>query len=52
MTSNGGVLPDSRIEALPGASMLSGPAAGVTARMRGRRGTGFPNLITYDMGGT
>ncbi|HEY5827336.1 MAG: hydantoinase/oxoprolinase family protein [Hyphomicrobiaceae bacterium] len=52
MTSNGGVLPDSRIEALPVVSMLSGPAAGVTAACAVGAAAGFPNLIAYDMGGT
>jgi N-methylhydantoinase A len=52
MTSNGGVLPDSRIEALPVVSMLSGPAAGVTAACAIGAAAGFANLIAYDMGGT
>ena len=52
MTSNGGVLPDRRIEELPALSMLSGPAAGVNAACFVGKATGFANLITYDMGGT
>jgi N-methylhydantoinase A len=52
MTSNGGVLPDGRIEALPVVSMLSGPAAGVTAACAVGAAAGFPDLIAYDMGGT
>ena len=52
MTSNGGVLPDRRIEELPALSMLSGPAAGVNAACFVGKATGFRNLITYDMGGT
>jgi N-methylhydantoinase A len=52
MTSNGGVLRDSRIEALPVVSMLSGPAAGVTAACAIGAAAGFANLIAYDMGGT
>src|SRR5579871_1930352 len=52
MTSNGGALPAERIEALPILSMLSGPAAGVIAASFVGRATGFPDVITYDMGGT
>lgn len=52
MTSSGGVLPDRRVEALPALSMLSGPAAGVIAARFIGKAAGFPNLITYDMGGT
>src|SRR5262249_9326486 len=52
MTSNGGVLPDRRVEALPVASMLSGPAAGVTAARAVGAAAGFANVIAYDMGGT
>jgi N-methylhydantoinase A len=52
MTSNGGTLPADRIEALPILSMLSGPAAGVTAAGFVGSAAGFPDLITYDMGGT
>ncbi len=52
MTSNGGTLPDRRIEALPVVSMLSGPAAGVTAARVVGATAGFANVIAYDMGGT
>ena len=52
MTSNGGTLPAERIEALPILSMLSGPAAGVIAASFVGHATGFPDVITYDMGGT
>lgn len=52
MTSNGGVLPDARIESLPVLSMLSGPAAGVIAARYIGQSTGYQNVITYDMGGT
>ena len=52
MTSNGGVLPAERIEALPALSMLSGPAAGVIAAAWLGRQADYPDLITYDMGGT
>src|SRR5262249_58718659 len=52
MTSNGGALPDRRIEALPVLSMQSGPAAGVIAARFLGPAAGFANVITYDMGGT
>jgi N-methylhydantoinase A len=52
MTSNGGSLPSSRVEALPVLSMLSGPAAGVIAASFIGQASGHPNLITCDMGGT
>lgn len=52
MTSNGGSLPASRVEALPVLSMLSGPAAGVIAASAIGEAAGYPNLITCDMGGT
>jgi N-methylhydantoinase A len=52
MTSNGGTLPATRIEALPVLSMLSGPAAGVIAASFVGSIAGFPNVITCDMGGT
>ena len=52
MTSNGGTLPDRRIEALPVLSMQSGPAAGVIAARFLGQAAGFANVITYDMGGT
>src|SRR5262249_60757743 len=52
MTSNGGALPDRRIEALPVLSMQSGPAAGgIAARFLGQA-AGFCHVLTYDMGGT
>lgn len=52
MTSNGGSLPASRVEALPILSMLSGPAAGVIAASAIGAAAGCPDLITCDMGGT
>ncbi len=52
MTSNGGILPAERIEALPALSMLSGPAAGVIAAAYLGEQAGYRDVITYDMGGT
>jgi N-methylhydantoinase A len=52
MTSNGGSLPATRVEALPALSMLSGPAAGVIAASRIGSAAGYPDVITCDMGGT
>ena len=52
MTSNGGSLPASRMEAMPVLSMLSGPAAGVIAACHVGAGANYRDLITCDMGGT
>jgi N-methylhydantoinase A len=52
MTSNGGSLPASRVEAMPVLSMLSGPAAGVIAAAHVGPACGRSDLITCDMGGT
>jgi N-methylhydantoinase A len=52
MTSNGGSLPATRVEAMPILSMLSGPAAGVIAAAYVGSAAGCANLITCDMGGT
>src|SRR5262249_4539198 len=52
MTSNGGSLPASRVEAMPVLSMLSGPAAGVIAAAHVGSACGSADLITCDMGGT
>lgn len=52
MTSSGGTLPDNQIEKLPILSMLSGPAAGVIASQFVGGSSGYPNIITCDMGGT
>jgi len=52
MTSNGGVSTAERAMRLPVATVLSGPAGGVAAAVRLGEQRGFPNLITYDMGGT
>jgi N-methylhydantoinase A len=52
MTSNGGVATASRAKQLPVATVLSGPAGGVTAAVHLGRLRGEQNLITCDMGGT
>jgi N-methylhydantoinase A len=50
--SNGGVAPASQARALPIASVLSGPAAGVTAACAVARQVGLQDFISLDMGGT
>ncbi len=52
MTSNGGTMPAAHIAEFPVHSMLSGPAAGVIGAAHVGRASGYPDLITYDMGGT
>ncbi|MEC7762834.1 MAG: hydantoinase/oxoprolinase family protein [Pseudomonadota bacterium] len=52
MQSNGGVLSFDTASALPARTILSGPAAGVTAAIDIGAKAGFDNLITLDMGGT
>jgi N-methylhydantoinase A len=52
MTSNGGSLPATRVEAMPILSMLSGPAGGVIAAAHVGEAANCPDLITCDMGGT
>jgi N-methylhydantoinase A len=52
MQSNGGMatFPASAKKAV--ATVLSGPAGGITASVQTSRTTGLTNLITFDMGGT
>ena len=52
MQSNGGMMSAATVRDLPLNTVLSGPAAGVIAATRIGAEEGFPNLITYDMGGT
>ncbi|MUZ65373.1 hydantoinase/oxoprolinase family protein [Agrobacterium vitis] len=50
--SNGGLLSLQTVEDLPVLTCLSGPAAGVIGAAALGMASGYPNLITYDVGGT
>ena len=50
--SNGGVMGVQTASEVPVRTALSGPAAGVIAGAHIARTSGFPNVITCDMGGT
>jgi N-methylhydantoinase A/oxoprolinase/acetone carboxylase beta subunit len=52
MTSAGGLLPAVDAAELPAALLLSGPAGGVRAGAAVAQANGFPDAITFDMGGT
>jgi N-methylhydantoinase A/oxoprolinase/acetone carboxylase beta subunit len=52
MTSSGGLLPVADAAELPAALLLSGPAGGVRAGAAAAIANGFPDAITFDMGGT
>jgi N-methylhydantoinase A len=52
MQSNGGMATFPAASRRAVTTVLSGPAGGVTAGALGARDSGFPNLITFDMGGT
>lgn len=52
MTSAGGLLPVTTAAELPAALLLSGPAGGVRAGAAAAVANGFPDAITFDMGGT
>ncbi|HEY4377450.1 MAG TPA: hydantoinase/oxoprolinase family protein [Acidimicrobiales bacterium] len=52
MTSAGGLLPIGRGADQPVALLLSGPAGGVRAAAAVAEASGFPDAITFDMGGT
>jgi N-methylhydantoinase A len=52
MQSNGGMSTFAGASSKAVATLLSGPAGGVTAGAYACRMTGFPNIITFDMGGT
>ncbi len=52
MQSNGGMANFSTSAAKAVATVLSGPAGGVTAGVQVARATGVQNLVTFDMGGT
>jgi N-methylhydantoinase A len=52
MQSNGGMATFAAAAQHAVATVLSGPAGGVAAGVQACRMTGYPNVITFDMGGT
>lgn len=52
MSSAGGLVPLERAAELPAALLLSGPAGGVAAAAEVALACGFPDAVTFDMGGT
>ncbi len=52
MTSAGGLLPVADAAELPAALLLSGPAGGVRAAAAVAVANGFPDALSFDMGGT
>jgi len=52
MTSAGGLAPIERSAELPASLLLSGPAGGVRAAAAIAASCGFPDAVTFDMGGT
>ncbi len=52
MQSNGGVISTEAARTLAARTALSGPAGGVVGSSELARMAGFPNAITFDMGGT
>ncbi|HVG51258.1 MAG TPA: hydantoinase/oxoprolinase family protein [Xanthobacteraceae bacterium] len=52
MRSNGGVMPPEVATEKPVAMMESGPVGGIIASARVGQTLGFPNVISFDMGGT
>jgi N-methylhydantoinase A len=50
--SNGGVIPFVTAEAMPVRLVLSGPSTGVVGAAQICAAAGYPNIITFDMGGT
>jgi N-methylhydantoinase A/oxoprolinase/acetone carboxylase beta subunit len=52
MTSAGGLLPVAEAADEPARLLLSGPAGGVRAAAEAGASAGFPDAITFDMGGT
>ncbi len=52
MTSAGGLVPLEFSTARPSALLLSGPAGGVRAGAAAARAAGYPDAVTFDMGGT
>src|SRR2546423_3744800 len=52
MPSAGGLVPAREAAELPVALLLSGPAGGAQAAAAAARAAGFPDAVTFDMGGT
>ena len=52
MNGNGGMVTAATVATEAVKTVMSGPASGVTAAIATGRRAGYPNLITYDMGGT
>ncbi|HTN78128.1 MAG TPA: hydantoinase/oxoprolinase family protein [Acidimicrobiales bacterium] len=52
MTSAGGLVPLDRAADRPASLLLSGPAAGVRAAAAVASANGFPDAVSFDMGGT
>ncbi|QYG92328.1 hydantoinase/oxoprolinase family protein [Iamia sp. SCSIO 61187] len=52
MSSAGGLVPVERAADLPATLLLSGPAGGVAAAAEVAVACGFPDAVTFDMGGT
>ncbi|MDQ2649123.1 MAG: hydantoinase/oxoprolinase family protein [Actinomycetota bacterium] len=52
MTSAGGLVDLERAAQTPARLLLSGPAGGVAAGAEAARRAGFPDAVTFDMGGT
>jgi N-methylhydantoinase A len=52
MQSNGGIMHISMAAEYPVQTLLSGPAGGVIAAARFGQDTGFPSVLSFDMGGT
>jgi N-methylhydantoinase A len=52
MQGNGGTVSSSIVSEAAAHTVLSGPAAGVKAAAYVSSAAGFPNVVTYDMGGT
>lgn len=50
--SNGGLMSVRTVRQHPVRTCLSGPAAGVVGAVEVGRAAGFPNLVTFDVGGT
>ena len=52
MNGNGGMIPATDVAETAAKTVMSGPASGVMAAAFVGRLAGFPDLLTYDMGGT